>query len=317
MKHGFTPNVTKLEGREQPGSLFSTGLDSAILAGAFLGDGLIKASRPAIVATQNQARQTDATDVTLQRPTQVLSNPAKSNASKPATINSLDQSVTGLAVPNNSTAMTLSEYVGARPELYHNRPDNGGTKDLTLFYNGDLDGRNGLANEYSSIIPDAFTQDDARIRTGYEIDCLASRNLQTADFAAAVTKANFKIMGPGQISEGSPLAMYASGTALAATNAATGFSAFGLLEYETKICGLGRFSIPSGHYYLTTQPIGAGSGRSFNSTTSGAGPTKGQPINNDNTWFTGAYWGYYYTDTNNIFGAGSWDMTQKIEGTLP
>ena len=31
LKHGFRPGLMALEGREQPGSLFSTGLDNAIL----------------------------------------------------------------------------------------------------------------------------------------------------------------------------------------------------------------------------------------------------------------------------------------------
>ena len=52
-----------LEGREQPGSMFSTGLDGAILAGEF-GEEILKASRPALVNTQ-VPRKIDSTEITL------------------------------------------------------------------------------------------------------------------------------------------------------------------------------------------------------------------------------------------------------------
>ena len=54
VKNGFHPSLMALEGREQPGTMFSTGLDGAILAGAF-GEEILKASRPALVNTRAAA----------------------------------------------------------------------------------------------------------------------------------------------------------------------------------------------------------------------------------------------------------------------
>jgi hypothetical protein len=307
MKNGFRPQVTTLEGREQPGSMFSTGLDASILAAGVLGEAIVQSSRPLMRTTQ-APKKAEAAQVAVQP----LSKDALDVQSS-GTIKQTDS--TDMIVPPELAvpAMTAADYAKRRPGVFGESTMDT-RSNLTLFYGGNFDGRNGLANEFNTLVTDARTYDDWRIRSGFTIDCLFSRNLMTG--LTSVTQANWSIRGPGVMSTGNGLAVFASGTAAPATQVPTGFSGFGLIEYEIKVCGL-NLNVPSGHYYINVQPIGFGSGRSFQSTTSGAGPVKGQPIANGDTWFDSPYYGASFVATSVYFGAGTWDFSGGAEGTLP
>ena len=73
---------------------------------------------------------------------------------------------------------------------------------------------------------------------------------------------------------------------------ATGRSGFGYNEFTVEVTGLTGFSanLPSGqHYWLNVTPIGNGTGRSLNTTTSGANCV-GTPCGNDDNGFNDLLW---------------------------
>jgi hypothetical protein len=314
-KNVLQPQLMALEGREQPGSLLNTGLDASFLAGAFLGD--VLASRPAQVATQVPAKKAEALDLAIQLPTELQI--VKNSAVTVAEATSMED-VAGLGIPSAKPSMTLSETPGmVRPG------GNYGTRGpFLLNYNGDADGRNGLANEFNTIVTDARTYDAFRIRGSATKDCFFTHNLMNF---TGVTTANVHVIGPGFVTGGvanGGLPTVFSGTALPATQTATGLAYFGYTDYEVKVCGLGLTFGP-GHYYVNVQPIGvAGVGRSFNSTTSGlavggsgaggtaSGASKGGPGANDDSWFDSPYYGAVFADTGTYLGAGSWDFSTGV-----
>jgi hypothetical protein len=288
----FQPRVTRLENREQPGSVL---LDTSLLAGALLGSGLLDGDdAPAII------RQTSSGQVS-QKP-------------------DLDNGTPQVGVPTNLVVpttverlpMTIGDGIGSLPIT---RPIGSKGPDL-YFHGGDLDGRNGLANEMNTLVSDARTYDDVRARKLWEQDCYSSNNLMS--FTGLVS-ANVEVRGPGNMSEGNGLAQYYYAKEAKATQVPTGLSAYGYTDYTVLSCGHAQQF--QGHYYINVQPIGFGSGRSFQSTTDGLahggtggvyGVGKGSPLANDNTWFDSTYFGYTFTDTANVFGAGTWDFSGGI-----
>jgi hypothetical protein len=190
-----------------------------------------------------------------------------------------------------------------------------------LWYNGDLDGRNGGANqdggqlgagEYSHIY-DNFTG-PAGGHT-WNVAGLFSDNLMAAGLNTAITSASWDIRTG--VSEGNGGTDLFSGTT-AATVVATGRSAFGLLEYQVTVSGL-SVSLPalgSGFYFLNVSPIvPAGvNGQSFQSTTSGLNHVGTPPGNDGNSWWNSNLFGVNYTSTTAIFGAGTWDVSGGVIG---
>jgi hypothetical protein len=303
VKNGFQPSLMTLEGREQPGTMFSTGLDGAILAGAF-GEEILKASRPALVTTQ-APQQIDSTEISLlpaaSRPLSVQSN----GTIKVAEAKSI-QAIDGLS--DQRVFATIGDYVRANPDVAQRPGDFTGERGADLLnYRGDFDGVNGLANEFNTVVSDARTFDNYRVRGNPTKDCVFTHNLMNF---TGVGTANVQIRGPGFATSGvdGGLPLVFNGTAMPATQLPTGLSGFGFTDYEIKVCGLGLDStdMPAGHYYLSVQPIGFGSGRSFNSTTNGAdaggsgvgttyGDKKGGPGAVGDSWFDSPY-----------FGTGGW-----------
>jgi hypothetical protein len=320
-KNVLQPRLMALEGREQPGSLLTTGLDASFLAGAFLGDALVNA-RPAQVATHLPAKKTEALDLAIQLPTelQIVQN----STVKLAEATSMED-VAGLGIPTAKPAATISEYLNERPGMARPGSNSGSRGPNLLNYNGDFDTRNGLANEFNTIVTDARTYDGFRIRGSATKDCFFSHNLMNF---TGVTTANVHVIGPGFVTGGvsnGGLATVFSGTALPATQVATGLSGFGFTEYEIKVCGLGLTFGP-GHYYVNVQPIGvAGVGRSFNSTANGLdnpagggaggtvdGASKGGPGANDDSWFDSPYYSAVFADSELYLGTGPFDFSTGV-----
>ena len=86
---------------------------------------------------------------------------------------------------------------------------------------------------------------------------------------------------------------------------------FQFCVYRVKVTGLNIFllMLPSGrHYWLNVTPVGDGTGRSFNATTSGLHAV-GSPLgNNQNAFFNSAYFGAYFTSTANVQGPYDYSM---------
>ena len=82
-------------------------------------------------------------------------------------------------------------------------------------------------------------------------------------------------------------------------------------EYMVEVTGLNVFlpMLPSGqHYWLNVTPVGNGTGRSFNSTTSGTNCV-GTPCGNDqNAFFNSTYFGAYLATYNQCNGCNDFSM---------
>ena len=133
----------------------------------------------------------------------------------------------------------------------------------TLWYNGDQDAVDGIANEVNGIRPGTtLTYDNFLVDgSGWFIDSLWSNN-EMEDIAA--TSAYWEIRSG--VTAGNGGTLVASGTS-SATQTATGNVLFGRLEYQIRVDGLNLFLNP-GEYWLGLAPIANGTGKSFVSTTS-------------------------------------------------
>src|SRR5205085_6663255 len=176
-----------------------------------------------------------------------------------------------------------------------------------LWYNGDFNGVNGLANEDNTSLGSgefASVHDDFIVPApGWSVTGVFSDNLANTN----VTGATWEIRQG--VSEGNGGTLIASGMTMTPVVTPTGRSGFGFIEYMVEVTGL-NVSLPPGTYWLNVTPIGDLTGRSFDSTTSGANCV-GTPCGNDmNAFF------------NSNFGGGAnftsvaSDFSMGIEGTF-
>jgi hypothetical protein len=106
--------------------------------------------------------------------------------------------------------------------------------------------------------------------------------------------------------------LIASGTTNSPLVTPTGRSGFGFTEYMVEVTGLNVFlpMLPSGqHYWLNVTPVGNGTGRSFNSTTSGTNCV-GTPCGNGmGAFFNSSEFGVF-------FGGPSGDYSNGVIGNV-
>ena len=177
----------------------------------------------------------------------------------------------------------------------------------SLWYNGDFNGVNGLANERNTTITQAAVYEDFDVTGGpmWNVTAVFSDNLAST----VVTGADWEIRTG--ISEGNAGTLVASGTTNSpgVTEVSCGF---GFCEYRVDIAGLNVTLVP-GHYWLNVTPVGNGAGRSFNSTTSGANCVGTPCGNNQNAFFNSTYFGTYFTSTANE--GQPYDFSNGVIGT--
>jgi hypothetical protein len=179
----------------------------------------------------------------------------------------------------------------------------------TLWYNGDFNYVNGLANERNTIVSQAAVYDDFNVPADqmWNVVAIFSDNLTT--FQPVFTAADWEIRNG--IREGNAGTLVASGT----TNAPVVtqiFCDFSLCEYRVEVTGL-NVALTPGHYWLNVTPVGNGTGRSFDSTTSGAN-CLGTPCgNNQNAFFNSTFFGTYFTSTANE--GQPYDYSNGVIGT--
>jgi hypothetical protein len=168
----------------------------------------------------------------------------------------------------------------------------------SLWYNGDFNDVNGLANERNTVVTQAAVYDDFNVTApGWNVTAVFSDNLSYT----VITAADWEIRTG--ISEGNSGTLVASGTTNSPIVTLTGRGGFGIQEYMVEVTGLNVFlpMLPSGqHYWLNVTPVGNGSGRSFISTTSGMNCV-GAPCGNDgNSFFNSTFFGTYFAGPSNI-----------------
>jgi hypothetical protein len=172
----------------------------------------------------------------------------------------------------------------------------------SLWYNGDFNGVNALANERNTAISQAAVYDDFNVTAPvWDVNAVFSDDLLNT----VVTGADWEIRAG--LSNGNAGTLIASGTTNSPAVTPTGRSGFGFTEYMVEVTGLNAFlpMLPSGqHYWLNVTPVGNGTGRSFNTTTSGANCV-GTPCGNDmNAFFNSSYSDSYFTSTPDDYSMG-------------
>ncbi len=177
----------------------------------------------------------------------------------------------------------------------------------SLWYNGDFDGVNGLANEQNTIVSDSRIYDDFNVTGSWHVTAVFSDNLTDT----GITGANYEIRSG--VSEGNGGTLLFSGTTSTPIVTPTGGSGFGYTEYMVEIDGL-SIDLAPGTYWLNVTPIGDFNGRSFISTTSGANCVGTPCGDNGNAFWDSTYFGFNFTAVINVVGEDD-DVSMGVIGT--
>ena len=165
-----------------------------------------------------------------------------------------------------------------------------------LWYNGDYNGINGLANEMNTTLGSgefASVYDDFIVPSGpaWTVTSVFSDNLSSTN----VTGATWEIRQG--VSSGNGGTLIATGMTMTPVVTPTGRSGMGFTEYMVEVTGL-NVNLPSGTYWLNVTPIGDLTGRSFDSNTSGANCV-GTPCGNDmNAFFNSNFFDANFQSTS-------------------
>jgi hypothetical protein len=184
----------------------------------------------------------------------------------------------------------------------------------SLWYNGDADFVNGLANERNTLVTQAAVYDDFNVTdTMWNVTAVFSDNLFES---MTVTGADWEIRTG--ISEGNAGTLIASGT----TNSPIVTlidNSHQIPEYMVEVTGLNVFlpMLPAGqHYWLNVTPVGNGTGRSYNTTTIGANCVGSPCGNDDNSFFNSTYFGVFFDHASNHVGFFPADFSDGVIGTV-
>jgi hypothetical protein len=170
----------------------------------------------------------------------------------------------------------------------------------SLWYNGDFNGENALSNERNTAITQAAVYDDFNVTAplGWDVTAVFSDNLMPPG-QPITAGADWEIRT--DVSEGNAGTLIASGTTNSPLVTPTGRGGFGYTEYMVEVTGLNVFlpTLPAGqHYWLNVTPVGNGTGRSFNTDTSGTNCV-GTPCGNDaNAFFNSTFFDANFQPTS-------------------
>lgn len=189
-----------------------------------------------------------------------------------------------------------------------------GTPTGALWYNGDFDFVDGLANEQDSFaqgyshIYDDFNVPDSG---GWNVTSVFSHDL----INTVVTGATWEIRSG--VSSGNGGTLIASGTTVTPVITPTGNNAFGFDEFQVEVTGLNVNLAGNGAtYFLNVTPIGSlDGGRSFDSTTSGANCIGTPCGNNSNSFWDSDLFGVVFVPTNEA-GSQFHDFSMGVNGTV-
>ena len=183
-----------------------------------------------------------------------------------------------------------------------------------LWYNGDLDGRDALANQTGA--PDGLIYDDFIVPTGstFTITGVFSNNLMLAPSAAS--SATWEIRS--DVSSGNGGNLLANGDG-ADTVTATGRSlTFGGQQVQefTNLVQVPTITLSAGTYWLAVAPD-VSDQNSFITTTSGLNAVGTPPGNDGNSFLSSAFFGLSFVPVSDpsIEGPGTWDFSMGVIGT--
>ena len=179
-----------------------------------------------------------------------------------------------------------------------------------LWYNGDLDGRDGLSNKTNTQVPNSNIYDDFIIPVGqtWNVTGVFSND---AVRGATVTSATYQIRQGVSSGNGGTLLFSGAGTP---TVTATGRTINGDSEFTVSLATSG-IVLTSGTYFLNVTPVGNGRGKFFLSTTSGANAVGTPPGNNGNSFLNSAYYGANFTPASNFVGSPA-DFSEGVLGKV-
>jgi hypothetical protein len=185
----------------------------------------------------------------------------------------------------------------------------------SLWYNGDLNHVNGLANErddglgfgeYAHVFDDFNVTDSP----GWHLTSLYSNNYMSYIEGGGPTTAVEWSIHQG-ITVGNGGTTVASGTST--DFAITVHYVQDFTEYTVRVLGL-NINLAPGTYFLNVTPVGSGHGRSFTSDTSGAGCIGTPCGNNGNAFFDSNFFGANYQSTAEQGQPG--DFSMGVIGTV-
>ncbi len=173
--------------------------------------------------------------------------------------------------------------------------------DVTLWYNGDFDGVNGLVNQGSESLSVAYVYDDFTVSGGsWTLTGAFSNNLMNFPYgysADVEIRSGVSAYNPGTLVYG------AYGVGFSQT--ATGNSGFGLTEYTIAV-DLPNIVLGPGTYWLMVAPSIAGV--SFVSTTSGANCVGTPCGTGNNSFFTSVDFGGYFNPATDYLTPANFSM---------
>ncbi len=181
-----------------------------------------------------------------------------------------------------------------------------------LWYNGDFNDVNGLANERDTFasgfasVYDDFNVPDA---DGWHVTSVFSNNLVSTTIIGATWEIR------QGVSAGNEGTLIASGMTVTPNVVPTGRSGFGFTEYMVTVDGL-NVDLSQGDYFLNVTPTGNLDGnRSFDSTTSGANCIGTPCGNNQNAFFNSPdLFGFFFASTADL--GQPYDFSMGVNGTV-
>src|SRR5438034_9606337 len=214
------------------------------------------------------------------------------------------------ALPADAASSALLAPPGKRPVQIDRKPLQPSGVSSVLWYNGDFNGVNVLANEDNTALGSgqfASVYDDFNVPSGgWTLTAVFSDNLSSTTITGALWEIR------QGISEGNGGTLIASGMTMTPVVTPTGRSGFGFTEYMIEVIGL-NVSLAPGTYWLNVTPIGNLSGRSVDSTTSGTNCVGTPCGNNMNAFFNSNFFGANFTSTSNE--GQPTDFSMGVEGT--
>jgi len=182
----------------------------------------------------------------------------------------------------------------------------------SLWYNGDYNGvlPDGVPNERNTVVTQAAVYDDFVATGNWHLTSVYSNDHTFSNFV--VTGADWEIRTG--ISEGNAGTLIASGTTSAPTVILNGQNGGGNIGLFIQVTGLNVNLVAGTRYWLNVTPIGNGTGRFWNVTTSGANCV-GTPCGNDqNAFFNSTFFGTNFTSTANE--GAPYDFSNGVIGNV-
>lgn len=307
MSKSFRPTLHRLEDRMQPGSAVM-GLDASLLAGSLLGDGLVSSSDSVPVLTQSDGSSSQSV-------AQVDQSTAIAVSAQPVTFQSQNNLASQSTTLNQVLFGASTTALGGVSDHFGNGDNGVRTPGGTIYYGGDCDHINGLANEFNSIVSDARVYDNFIVSSTMNLVTVFGKDYNS--YSPLPTMANWEIRSG--VAAGTGGTLIASGQSQPATVTPDGCNDFGFTGYQIAVSiPQGSVVLGPGTYYLNVTPIGSGNGRSFVETTSGLNAA-GSNVKGD-TWFDSDYYNQFFpahwisTSNPNLLGSGSWNFSTGVSG---